>query len=97
MAGLAARGLRAVAPDLIGFGRSDKPLDRTAYTVAAHVEWLAQFTAAVGLTEVTLVAQDWGGPIGLGLLDAVPGLVRRVVAANTVLHTADPALAGRCV
>ena len=95
VAGLAARGLRAVAPDLIGFGRSDKPLDRTAYTVAAHVEWLAQFTAAVGLTEVTLVAQDWGGPIGLGLLDAVPGLVRRVVAANTVLHTADPALAGR--
>jgi haloalkane dehalogenase len=95
VARLAEHGLRAVAPDLIGFGRSDKPLDRTAHTVQAHVDWLAQFAAAAGLTDVTLVVQDWGGPIGLGLLRAAPGLVRRVVAANTVLHTADPALAGR--
>ncbi len=92
---LAELGLRAVAPDLIGFGRSDKPLDRAAYTVQAHVDWLAQFVATVGLSGVTLVVQDWGGPLGLGVLDAVPGLARRVVAANTVLHTADPALAGR--
>jgi len=92
---LVERGLRAVAPDLVGFGRSDKPVDRAVYTVQAHVEWLVHFTAAAGLTGVTLVAQDWGGPIGLGLLDAAPGLVRRIVAANTVLHTADPALAGR--
>ncbi len=95
VARLAEQGLRAVAPDLIGFGRSDKPLDRATYTVQAHVDWLAQFAAAAGLRDVTLVVQDWGGPIGLGLLGAVPGLVRRVVAANTVLHTADPALAGR--
>ncbi len=95
VAGLSEQGLRAVAPDLIGFGRSDKPLDRTAFSVQAHVDWLAQFVAAVGLSGVTLVVQDWGGPIGLGLLHAAPGLVRRVVAANTVLHTADPALAGR--
>ena len=95
VARLAERGLRAVAPDLIGFGRSDKPLDRAAYTVQAHVDWLAQFVAAVGLADVTLVVQDWGGPLGLGVLDATPGLARRVVAANTVLHTADPALAGR--
>jgi haloalkane dehalogenase len=92
---LAARGLRAVAPDLIGFGRSDKPVERAAYTVQAHVDWLAQFVAAIGLTDLTLVVQDWGGPIGLGVLAATPGLVRRVVAANTVLHTADPSLAGR--
>jgi haloalkane dehalogenase len=91
---LAERGLRAVAPDLIGFGRSDKPLDRTTYTVQAHVDWLAQFIATVGLADLTLVVQDWGGPIGLGVLGANPGLVRRVVAANTVLHTADPGLAG---
>jgi haloalkane dehalogenase len=95
VAGLAGRGLRAVAPDLIGFGRSDKPVARTAYSVQAHVDWLSHFVTAAGLTDVTLVVQDWGGPIGLGLLDARPGLVRRVVAANTVLHTADPALAGR--
>jgi haloalkane dehalogenase len=92
---LADRGLRALAPDLIGFGRSDKPLDRAAYTVQAHVDWLAQFVASLGLADLTLVVQDWGGPIGLGLLSAAPGLVRRVVAANTVLHTADPMLAGR--
>ncbi len=95
VARLAEQGLRAVAPDLIGFGRSDKPFDRTAYSVQAHIDWLAQFVTAVGLSGLTLVVQDWGGPIGLGLLTAKPGLVQRVVAANTVLHTADPALAGR--
>jgi haloalkane dehalogenase len=95
VARLAEQGLRAVAPDLIGFGRSDKPLGRTAYSVQAHVDWLAQFVAAVGLADVTLVLQDWGGPIGLAVLTADPGLVRRVVATNTALHTADPALAGR--
>ena len=95
VARLAEQGLRAVAPDLIGFGRSDKPVARTAYTVQAHVDWLAQFIDLVGLSDLTLVVQDWGGPIGLGVLGAHPGLVRRVVAANTVLHTADPALAGR--
>jgi len=95
VARLVEHGLRAVAPDLIGFGRSDKPLDRAAYTVQAHVDWVAQFAAAVGLSDLTLVVQDWGGPIGLGALSGTPGLVRRVVAANTVLHTADPALAGQ--
>ncbi len=95
VARLAERGLRAVAPDLIGFGRSDKPLERAAYTVQAHVDWLTQFVTAVGLSRVTLVVQDWGGPLGLGVLNTVPGLAHRVVAANTVLHTADPGLAGR--
>ena len=95
VARLAQQGLRAVAPDLIGFGRSDKPMDRAAYSVQAHVDWLGQFIGRVGLSDLTLVVQDWGGPIGLGVLSAQPGLVRRVVAANTVLHTADPALAGR--
>jgi haloalkane dehalogenase len=95
VARLAELGLRAVAPDLIGFGRSDKPLDRTNHTVQTHVDWLAQFVGVVGLSQVTMVVQDWGGPLGLGVLNTVPGLARRVVAANTVLHTADPDLAGR--
>ncbi|MGO9853714.1 MAG: haloalkane dehalogenase [Acidimicrobiales bacterium] len=94
VARLVARGLRAVAPDLVGFGRSDKPLARTAHTVHAHVDWMAQFVDALGLTGITLVVQDWGGPIGLGVLAARPRLVSRVVAANTALHTADAALAG---
>ena len=92
---LVERGLRAIAPDLIGFGRSDKPLAPTAHSVRAHVEWTAQFTEALGLEGVTLVVQDWGGPIGLGALAARPALARRVVAGNTALHTADASLAGR--
>jgi haloalkane dehalogenase len=88
-------GFRAVAPDLVGFGRSDKPRERTAHTVAAHVEWVGQFVDAVGLDHVTLVAQDWGGPFGLALVTARPGLLVRVVVANTALHTADASLAGR--
>jgi haloalkane dehalogenase len=95
VARLTAHGLRAVAPDLIGFGRSDKPVDRAAFTVQAHIDWLSQFVAALGLSDLTLVVQDWGGPIGLGVFAARPGLVRRVIAANTVLHTASPSLAGR--
>ena len=95
IAGLTAQGLRAVAPDLVGFGRSDKPLARTAHTVRSHIDWMTQFVDAVGLAGVTLVVQDWGGPIGLGALAARPGLARRVVATNTALHTADAALVGR--
>jgi haloalkane dehalogenase len=97
VARLAARGLRAVAPDLVGFGRSDKPVARTAHSVRSHVEWMAQFVDALGLHHITLVVQDWGGPIGLGLLGARPGLVRGVVASNTALHTAESGLAGRLV
>lgn len=92
---LVAQGLRAVAPDLVGFGRSDKPAARTAHSLRGHVAWMAQFAGALGLRNVTLVVQDWGGPIGLGLLRARPGLVARVVAANTALHTAERTLAGR--
>ncbi len=95
VARLVEHGLRAVAPDLIGFGRSDKPLARSAHTVQAHADWVAQFVDAARLADVTLVVQDWGGPFGLSLLTARPGLVRRVVAANTALHTAAPDLAGR--
>jgi haloalkane dehalogenase len=95
IARLVARGLRAVALDLVGFGRSDKPLVRTAHTVPAHVSWMTQFLDVTGLRALTLVVQDWGGPIGLGVLPERPGLVHRVVAANTALHTADAALAGR--
>ena len=95
LAGLVGHGLRAVVPDLIGFGRSDKPLARTAHTVGAHVDWLTAFADTLGLTNLTLVVQDWGGPLGLALLTTRPGLVRRVVATNTALHTADPSLAGR--
>jgi haloalkane dehalogenase len=91
---LVAGGYRAIAPDLIGFGRSDKPGQRAAYSVRGHTAWLLEFLEAIGLTGATLVAQDWGGPIGLGALARTPERFWGVVAANTVLHTADPSLAG---
>ena len=93
---LTRRGLRAVAPDNIGFGRSDKPTDRTLYTYRRHVG-LDDEPGRSGSTcaDVTLVVQDWGGPIGLGALAAVPERFARVVATNTALHTSDPTLAGK--
>lgn len=92
--GLAARGHRAVAPDLIGFGRSDKPTRRTDHTVHAHTAWLVEFIAHLDLGNVTLVVQDWGGPFGLGALAADARRFARIVATNTALHTADASLAG---
>jgi haloalkane dehalogenase len=94
---LADAGLRAIAPDHIGFGRSDKLTERTDYTLSRYVEWMVAFVDGLDLTGITLVAQDWGGPIGLSALAAVPDRFARVVATNTVLHTADPALADRLV
>lgn len=92
---LVAAGVRVIAPDNIGYGRSDKPATTTDYTFARHVEWTRSLVTALDLRDVTLVAQDWGGPIGLSVLAAEPDRFARVVAANTILHTADPALADR--
>ncbi len=91
---LAGRGFRVVAPDNIGFGRSDKPVDRTVYTFERHVGWTTSLVDALDLRSVTLVVHDWGGPIGLSALAADPARFSGVVATNTVLHTADPALDG---
>jgi haloalkane dehalogenase len=88
-------GLRAIAPDNIGFGRSDKLTERTDYTYRRHIDWLHSFVARLDLRDVTLVAQDWGGPIGFGVLAREPDRFARVVATNTILNTCDPALAGR--
>jgi haloalkane dehalogenase len=88
-------GLRAIAPDHIGFGRSDKITERTDYTYQRHVDWLHSFVTGLDLRDVTLVVQDWGGPIGLSVLASEPERFARVVATNTILHTGDPALAGK--
>jgi haloalkane dehalogenase len=80
-------GLRAVAPDLVGFGRSDKPARREEYSYQRHVEWLKGFLDAVALRDITLVCQDWGGLLGLRLVAEHPGRFARVVAANTFLPT----------
>jgi haloalkane dehalogenase len=86
---LVGAGLRVVAPDLVGFGRSDKPAKRDDYTYARHVRWLTAHVEALGLRDVTLVGQDWGGLIGLRLVAADPDRFARVVAANTFLPTGD--------
>lgn len=83
-------GFRVVAPDLVGFGRSDKPASRGDYTYARHVEWMrAALFDKLELSDVTLVGQDWGGLIGLRLVAEQPDRFRRVVAANTGLPTGD--------
>jgi len=79
-------GLRVVCPDLIGFGRSDKPTPRTEYTYARHVEWLrSALFDVMDLEQVTLVCQDWGGLLGLRLVGEHPERFAAVVAANTFL------------
>ncbi|HML00830.1 MAG TPA: haloalkane dehalogenase [Acidimicrobiales bacterium] len=87
---LAEAGYRVVVPDLVGFGRSDKPAARGEYTYARHVEWMrAALFDGLGLSGLTLVGQDWGGLIGLRLVAEHPDRFRRVVAANTGLPTGD--------
>jgi haloalkane dehalogenase len=83
---LLAAGCRVVAPDLIGFGRSDKPTAVEDYSYAGHVEWLRSVLFdTLDLQDVTLVGQDWGGLLGLRLVTSHPGRFARVVAANTGL------------
>lgn len=85
---LTACGYRVIAPDLVGFGRSDKPTLRDDYTYARHVKWMASFVTKLDCDKVTLVCQDWGGLIGLRVLAQQPELFARVVVANTGLPDA---------
>jgi haloalkane dehalogenase len=87
---LTAAGHRVIAPDLVGFGRSDKPGARSDYTYARHVEWLREaLFDHLALDAVTVVGQDWGGLLGLRLVAEHPERFARVVAANTGLPTGD--------
>lgn len=85
IAALAAKGYRVIAPDLIGFGRSDKPVSRTDYTYERHVAWMSQWLTQLDLNSVTLFCQDWGGLIGLRLVAAFPTRFAGLVIANTGL------------
>jgi haloalkane dehalogenase len=84
----AAAGWRVVAPDLVGFGRSDKPLRTSDYSYARHVAWLRAFVETLDLREITLVCQDWGGLIGLRVVAELPERFARVVTSNTALPDA---------
>jgi haloalkane dehalogenase len=86
---IAEAGHRVLAPDLVGFGRSDKPADRHDYTYQRHVDWMQQVVDKLALNRITLVCQDWGGLIGLRLVVVAPQRFDRVVVANTGLPTGD--------
>jgi haloalkane dehalogenase len=89
---LTAAGFRVVAPDLVGFGRSDKPAQRSDYTYARHVEWMrAALFDVLDLQQVTLFCQDWGGLIGLRLVGEHPDRFARVAVANTFLPAGEGA------
>jgi haloalkane dehalogenase len=86
-----AAGHRVIAPDLVGFGRSDKPAARSDYSYARHVAWMTALMAGLDLSGITLVCQDWGGLIGLRMAAENPERFSRIVAANTFLPTGDRA------
>ena len=87
-----AAGHRVVAPDLFGFGRSDKPVDESTYTFDFHRESLRAFIEALDLRNVCLVVQDWGGLLGLTLPMAVPDRITRLLIMNTTLAGGDEPL-----
>jgi haloalkane dehalogenase/tRNA(adenine34) deaminase len=87
-----AAGARVVAPDLYGFGRSDKPADEAWYTFTRHRDALAAFIERLDLRSITLVCQDWGGILGLTLPMDMPQRFARLLVMNTALGTGDEPL-----
>jgi haloalkane dehalogenase len=80
-----AAGHRVIVPDLIGFGRSDKPVSRSVYTYDAHVRWMKSFLDGLALENLTVFSQDWGGLITLRIAGEQPDRFARIVAGNTGL------------
>ena len=85
----AAAGHRVVAPDLIGFGKSDKPTAIDDYSYQQHMDWMQSFLDQTGMTDITLVCQDWGSLIGLRLAAENPDRFRAIVVGNGMLPTGD--------
>ena len=82
-------GFRTIAPDLIGFGKSDKPVRREDYTYQRHVDWIKGLIASLDLKDIILVCHDWGGLIGLRIAGEQPEKFARIIACNTFLPTGD--------
>jgi len=89
IAPLAAAGHRVIAPDLIGFGKSDKPASIDAFSYAGHVEWMRQFLESLDLRDITLFGQDWGALIGLRIAAENEHRIARIVIGNGALPTGD--------
>lgn len=86
---LAEAGLRVVAPDLIGFGKSDKPVSKDDYSYANHVDWIREFIEALDITGITLFGQDWGSLIGLRVAAENEHRFARIALGNGGLPTGD--------
>ena len=89
---LASAGLRVIAPDLVGFGKSDKPVAKSDYSYARHVAWMRGFIESLDLQGITLFCQDWGSLIGLRLAAENEPRFARIVLANGGLPTGDQAM-----
>ena len=89
---LAQAGLRVVAPDLVGFGKSDKPLRKSDYSYAAHVAWMRAFLEALDLSGITLFCQDWGSLIGLRVAAENENRFSRIALGNGGMPTGDEEL-----
>jgi haloalkane dehalogenase len=86
-----AAGYRVIAPDLIGFGKSDKIAEPEAYSFQSHIDWVTMFIKTLDLQNITLVCQDWGGLLGLRMAAENEHRFARICAANTGLPTGDQA------
>jgi len=89
---LANAGYRTLAPDLIGFGKSDKPAEQADYTYARHLAWLGDWVRQMDLQNIILFCQDWGGLLGLRILAAESERFQKIVVANTALPTGNVAM-----
>lgn len=89
-----AAGHRVIAPDLLGFGRSDKPVDEAAYTFHFHRNLLIAVIKRLGLQRITLVCQDWGGILGLTIPPAMPERFVRLLVMNTTIPCGEPVSEG---
>ena len=82
---LVNNGFRTIVPDLVGFGKSDKPKDRNSYSYKSHVNWVTSFLNQLNLKNTVLFGQDWGGLIGLRILVETPLIFKKVMIGNTAL------------
>jgi haloalkane dehalogenase len=89
---VSAAGHRVLAPDLIGFGKSDKPADINDYSYDRHIAWLSTWLRALKLKNITLVCQNWGSLLGLRLAAEHPDLFRRIIVGNGMLPTGETAI-----
>ena len=86
---LTAAGFRVIAPDLIGFGKSDKPLNQKDYSYQSHIDWLKALIQSLDLKGINLFCQDWGGLLGLRIAAEMEDRFSRIAAGNTFLPTGD--------